>query len=279
MDKTSSPSSPAPPSDDKYIVPGLIRGLQVLQSFTPDNREMTLSDIARRLGTTRSAAFRTVYTLAQQGYLLHNQQTSRYALGPAVLRLGYGYLATRELVEVALPELEKLRDETDWSAHLGVRDGRFVLYMLRVPSHMGLASIVHVGSRLPAAGTTMGRVLLADLSEDELFRLFRDETYQNAPGQTPRSLGEVSAQWKRDRNERSIVQIGNFETGIASIAAPVRDIEGNVVAAINATQAASADRIDSIDASVRREVVRTADAITRLLGGLPKPSTAELTDV
>jgi DNA-binding IclR family transcriptional regulator len=272
MDKTPVPSRDTVLSDDKYIVPGLIRGLQVLQAFTPDNREMTLSDIARQLGTTRSAAFRTVYTLTHQGYLLHNPQTARYTLGPAVLRLGYGYLATRELVEVALPELEKLRDATDWSAHLGVRDGRFVLYMLRVPSHMGLASIVHVGSRLPAAGTTMGRVLLADLSEEELIRLFRDETYQNAPGQTPRSLSEVSAQWKRDRHSRSIVQVGSFETGIVSIAAPVRDIEGNVVAAINATQAASADRVDSIDETVRQEVERTADAITRLLGGLPKPS-------
>lgn len=272
MDKTPPLLSQ---SDDKYLVPGLIRGLQVLQSFTPENREMTLSDVARRLGTTRSAAFRTVYTLAQQGYLLHNPQTARYTLGPAVLRLGYGYLATRELVEIALPELEKLRDATDWSAHLGVRDGRFVLYMLRVPSHMGLASIVHVGSRLPAAGTTMGRVLLADLSEDDLVRLYRDETYQNAPGQTPRSLGELISQWQRDRDAQAIVQIGNFETGIASIAAPVRDIEGNVVAAINVTQAASADRIDSIEAGVRREVVRTAAAITRLLGGLPKPSSGD----
>ncbi|MEQ9247889.1 MAG: IclR family transcriptional regulator [Nitratireductor sp.] len=266
MDKT--PITPSH-SDDKYLVPGLIRGLQALQSFTPEDREMTLSDIARRLQTTRSAAFRTVYTLAQQGYLLHNPQTGRYTLGPAVLRLGYGYLATRELVEVALPELEKLRDRTDWSAHLGVRDGRFVLYMLRVPSHMGLASIVHVGSRLPAAGTTMGRVLLADLSESDLVRLYRDETYQNAPGQTPRSLGELVAQWQRDRGTPAIVQIGSFETGIASIAAPVRDIEGNVVAAINATQSASADRVDSIDTSIRDQVVRTAAAITRLLGGTP----------
>lgn len=274
MDKTQENLTAA--SEDKYIVPGLVRGLQVLQSFTPDNREMTLSDIARHLGTTRSAAFRSVYTLAHHGYLLHDQQTALYTLGPAVLRLGYGYLATRELVEIALPELEKLRDATDWSAHLGVRDGRFVLYMLRVPSHMSLASIVHVGSRLPAAGTTMGRVLLADLSEEELIRLFRDETYQNAPGQTPRGLNALTAQWQRDRNAESIAQIGNFETGIISIAAPVRDIEGNVVAAINATQAASADGIDNVDANVRREVVRTANAITRLLGGQPRPGTEEI---
>ncbi|MEP4420766.1 MAG: helix-turn-helix domain-containing protein [Nitratireductor sp.] len=114
------------PAEDKYLVPGLIRGLEVLRAFTPECREMSLSDIARRLGTTRSAAFRAVYTLAHHGYLLHDAQRGHYMLGPAVLRLGYGYLATRELVEIALPELEKLRDATDWSAHLGVRDGRDV---------------------------------------------------------------------------------------------------------------------------------------------------------
>ncbi|MCR4267754.1 IclR family transcriptional regulator [Nitratireductor sp. ZSWI3] len=269
MDKTEIRSR-TPQPDDKYLVPGLIRGLQVLQAFTPESREMTLSEIARRLGTTRSAAFRTVYTLAHQGYLLHDPQTARYTLGPAVLRLGYGYLATRELVEIALPELEKLRDATDWSAHLGVRDGRFVLYMLRVPSHMGLASIVHVGSRLPAAGTTMGRVLLADLGEDDLVRLYRDETYQNAPGQTPRSLTELLAQWRRDRRSDAVVQIGNFEMGIASIAAPVRDIEGTVVAAINLTRPATGDGRDGIEPGVRQAVLDAAAAITRLLGGLPE---------
>lgn len=272
MGKTDDPPAPTQ-SDDKYLVPGLIRGLQILQAFTPETREMTLSDIARRLGTTRSAAFRTVYTLAHQGYLLHDPKSGLYTLGPAVLRLGYGYLATRELVEIALPELEKLRDATDWSAHLGVRDGRFVLYMLRVPSQMGLASIVHVGSRLPAAGTTMGRVLLADLSEDDLVRLYRDETYQNAPGQTPRSLSELIAQWRRDRETDVVVQIGNFETGIASVAAPVRDIEGNAVAAINVTRSASSFGPDNVDPGVRQSVLDTAASITRLLGGLPELAT------
>ena len=164
-----------PPAGDRYIVPGLMRGLAVLDAFTPDRREMSLSEVARVLGVSRSAAFRTVYTLTTLGYLLSDQRRQTYALGPAVLRLGHGYLATRELVEVALPELERLRDETDWSAHLGVRDGRTVLYLLRIPSRMGLGSIVHVGSRLPASATTMGRVLLTELDESGLISVFREE--------------------------------------------------------------------------------------------------------
>lgn len=269
MDKTNQLISASPGADDKYLVPGLIKGLQVIQAFTPEHREMSLSEIAERLGMSRSAAFRPVYTLAQLGYLLHDARTARYSLGPSVLRLGYGYLATRELVEIALPELERLRDATDWSAHLAVRDGRFVIYMLRVPSRMGLASIVHVGSRLPAAGTAMGRVLLADLTEDALVSLYRDETYQHAPGQTPRSLAELIAQWRRDRASSAVIQVGNFESGIASIAAPIRDLTGHVVAAINLTQVASPDNVRGIEVRIRREVLKTAEAISRLLGSPP----------
>lgn len=267
MDKTDIEAEN--PAGDRYMVPGLVRGLQVLQAFTPQRHEMGLSEIAQALGMTRSAAFRSVYTLTQLGYLLHDPRSGRYTLGPAVLRLGYGYLATRELVEVALPELERLRDATDWSAHLGVRDGRFVLYMLRVPSRMGLSSIVHVGSRLPAAGTTMGRVLLAELPEQSLVALYRDETYRNAPGRTPRSLAELVAQWRRDREGDVVTQVGSFESGMASIAAPVRDMSGNVVAAINATQALSSEAFRDSGEAVRVAVAGTAAAISRLLGNQP----------
>ena len=86
-----------------------MRGLQVLTAFTPERREMSLSEIAREIGQSRSAAFRSVYTLAQMGDLLHDEARKTYALGPAVMRLGFGYLATRELVEIALRALSPVR--------------------------------------------------------------------------------------------------------------------------------------------------------------------------
>ncbi len=257
MDKT-------PTDEDRYLVPGLMRGLAVLDAFTPDRREMSLSDIARRLDLSRSAAFRTVYTLTHQGFLLKDERRQTYTLGPAVLRLGHGYMAARELVQIALPELERLRDETDWSTHLGARDGRMVLYLLRVPSRMGMGSIVHVGSRLPAAMTTMGRVLLTDLDEVSLVKLYRDESYAQAPGGAPRNMTELTAQWKRDRAGGTVVQIGSFERGMASVAAPVRDMSGGIVAAVNATRARQAD--DRIEDRVVAAVTATASRISQLLG-------------
>ena len=250
--------------EDRYLVPGLIRGFAVLDIFTAESQELTLSEIARALDLSRSAAFRTVYTLAHLGFLLHDVRRQTYALGPAVLRLGHGYLASRELVQIALPELEKLRDETDWSTHLGVRDGRSVLYMLRVASRMGMGSIVHVGSRLPAAATTMGRVLLTDLDEASLITLYRDEHYDHAPSGTPRNMAALLEQWRTDKARNVVVQLGSFERGMASVAAPIRDLSGGIVGAINATRAF--DTATTPDPDVIGAVEACARAISFHLG-------------
>ncbi|MBY6116733.1 IclR family transcriptional regulator [Mameliella alba] len=264
MDKTPTANTRLDPAQDRYLVPGLMRGLEVLTAFTPERREMSLSEIAREIGQSRSAAFRSVYTLAQMGYLLHDEARKTYALGPAVMRLGFGYLATRELVEIALPELERLRDETDWSTHLGVRDGALVLYMLRVPSRLGLGSIVHVGSRLPAASTTMGRVLLADLDEETLIALYRHQGENRANRYSAPNMPDLMARWRADRASGTVTQIGSFEAGITSAAAPLRDMSGKVVAAINVTSA-SEDRRE-VPIEVRQALEETARRISRLLG-------------
>lgn len=252
-------------SQDRYLVPGLIRGLEALKAFTPERPNLTLSEIAECLGTSRSAAFRTVYTLSHMGCLLHDKRTQTYALGPAVLRLGYGYLATRELVEVAYPELERLRDETDWSAHMGILDGTSVLYVLRLPAPARLSGIVHVGSRLPARSTTMGRVLLADLEEETLLALYRAET--KAVGlAAPETLCGVLAQWREDRGRGWVSHVGDFEAGIASIAAPVRDMTGRVVAAINLTAAATPENVAALDAGLSDAIGRASERVSTLLG-------------
>lgn len=264
MDKTQTTHPPLDPASDRYLVPGLIRGLQALTAFTPERREMTLSEIAREIGLSRSAAFRCVYTLAQMGYLLHDETHKTYTLGPAVMRLGFGYLATRELVEIALPELERLRDETDWSTHLGMRDGPLVLYMLRVPSRLGMGSIIHTGSRLPAANTTMGRVLLSDLDEETLIALYRNTPKGNGLRGEGINMAALLAQWRADKNAAVITQTGSFEAGITSVAAPLRDMSGKVIAAINATSASN--QHDTVPPAITRAVAETARKISYQLG-------------
>lgn len=252
-------------SEDRYLVPGLMRGLAVLKLFTPDRSALSLSDIARALGITRSAAFRSVYTLAEAGCLLHDQRSQLYSLGPGVLRLTYGYVATREVVEIAQPELERMRDRIGWSAHLGVLDGASVLYVLRVPGPQRDASIVQVGSRLPARATTMGRVLLADLPDEELIALFRPDSARTAKGKGP-ALPGILKQAAEDAQSQAVVHTGDFEAGIVSAAAPLRDMTGRVVAAINVSAPQSAQTRRLIASTLRDELIATAARISTLLG-------------
>ncbi len=238
---------------DPYLVPGLVRGLAALKSFSPQRPEQSLADIARALGVTRSAAFRTVHTLVSEGYLLQVPGQTRYRLGPQVLHLSYGYHASRELLEVAQMPLEALRDELDWSTHLGVLDRRHVLYLIRSPATDGLSSLVHVGSRLPASQTAMGRLLLAQKSEQELRRLMADRPKAE--------LDAVLRSRARDAASDTVMHEGQFESGLCSVAAPVRDMSGAVIAAISATKTA-----ERIAPEVRQAVRASAHAISRGLG-------------
>ena len=252
---------------DRYLVPGLMRGLEVLQAFSPERRRLTLGELAAAVGVTRSAVFRIAYTLHELGFLTHDSTTRSYALGPAVLRLGYGYLAARDVLEVALPQLEALRDRTGWSAHLGVLEGREVLYVLRVPTRRGLASIVHVGSRLPAHATTMGRALLAARPEAEVAALYAGVLLPHIGPRTPRAWPALLKQLRADRRLGHVAHVGGFEAGVASVAAVVRDVTGAAVAAINASTGA----VTQIAPEIVQDVVATAAAISRLLGATPPP--------
>jgi DNA-binding IclR family transcriptional regulator len=253
MGKTPDPA-------DRYLVPGLARGLAVLGLFTPASPRLSQAEIARALGLTRSAVFRVVHTLTELGFLLSDPAGGRYGLGPALLRLGHGVLAARDVVGEAMPVLEALRDRTGWSAHLGVLEGAEVVYLLRAPARRGQAGIVHVGSRLPAHATAMGRVLLAHLEEAALAQLWQ------APARRPLPpLGPVLRRARADRARGHVLHLGEFEQGVASIAAPLRDAAGAVVAAINVStrieQAPEAGR-----GAARAALMDAAAAISARLG-------------
>jgi len=242
---------------DPYLVPGLIRGLAVLRVFTPLTPELTLSGVARALGITRSAAFRTVHTLESEGYLLATPDGTAYRLGPAVVRLSYGYHASRELLEVAQPVLARFRDAFDWSAHLGVLDGRHVLYLIRLPASGGMSSLVHVGSRLPAVTTALGRVLLAGKDAAVLRKLYADLD--------PRAQAQLLARAVEDAARGRAESLGSFESGLSSVAAPVLDLSGEVVAAISATRSTP-----SLPAEISAALGAAALQISRGLGWRPE---------
>lgn len=261
---TSKKAKPAAPAElsERYLVPALIRGLNILQELSGERRRLTLSEVAAALGVTRSSAYRLLFTLGHMGFVAFDTETKTYALGPQVLQLGYGYLASRDLVEVAMPHLVRLRDRTGWSAHLGELHGRDVVYLARVATRRSIASTVHVGTRLPARATTMGRILLSGLSASEVRELYRDEPF--AGGDV--SLEGLIQQLASDREAGAVVQNSAYEPGVASIAAPIRDMTGHIIAAINISAVALLTNDGELNGPLKAEVLAAADAISRDLG-------------
>ncbi len=253
-------------ADERYLVPALIRGLKILGTLAEDANRLTLSEVATSLGVTRSSAYRLLYTLGHLGFVDYDAKAKSYALGPQVLALGYRYLASRDLIDVATPHLVRLRDRTGWSAHLGELHGRDVVYLARVATRRSIASTVHVGTRLPAHATTMGRILLGALSERELRELYHDDLSRPHNLVPYAGIDDLVQRIALDRASGVVVQNSGYEPGVASIAAPVRDVSDRIVAAINISAVALLVGEAELNGPLKTEVVATAAAISKDLG-------------
>lgn len=256
----------AAPLDERYIVPGLARGLQMLQSFTRDRQEQSVAEMAKRVGVTRSSAFRIVYTLEASGFLRRVHDTHRYQLGSRVLELGYSFLAGKDLIEVATPVLRRLRDETQTSTHLAVREGREVVYVARFQGNTSLISAMTVGSRLPAHATAPGRVLLAGLPLSEVVVLYEDYGFETYTSDTPESMGALVSLVERDRRDGSVLSWGFYDPDVASVAAPVYNAAGRLEAAISVSCPINTYDQTTFSTRVRTAVEAAAAEISRGMG-------------
>jgi DNA-binding IclR family transcriptional regulator len=253
-------------ADERYLVPALVRGLGILGTLSGANNNLTLSEVAESLGVTRSSAYRLLYTLGHLGFVECDPRAKTYALGPQVLALGYGYLASRDIPAVALPHLERLRDRTGWSAHLGELHGREVVYLARVPTRRPVSSSVHIGTRLPAHATTMGRILLSGLSDDEIRERYQEDMGHPLDLTPYSSVTALLEQIAADRVNGAVVQNSVYEQGVASAAAPIRDVTDRVVGAINISAVATLISETELNGPLKEEVIAAAAMISRDLG-------------
>jgi IclR family pca regulon transcriptional regulator len=218
-------------------VQSLERGLSVIRAFDADHRELGLSEVARATGLTRAAARRFLLTLVELGYM--HFDGSRFSLRPRVLELGFAYLSSLSLPEVAEPHMEALVAQINESSSISVLDDTDVVYVARVPTRRIMSITLAVGSRLPAYATSMGRVLLAGLDDAELEeRLGRIEI---APltTRTVKDHDALRAVLEQVRRQGYAVTDQELEQGLRSAAVPIHDASGTVVAALNVSVHAS----------------------------------------
>jgi DNA-binding IclR family transcriptional regulator len=252
-------------NDNKYIVPALAQGLGILSLFGPERRQVTAPEIAKQLSLPRTTVFRLLQTLQSMDYVRCEPDKRHFSLGPALLNRGFEYLASLDMVEVAQPVLQRLRDRTGLSTHMAIREGREIVYVCRFPARSAISSAVHIGTRFPVHATIMGRMTIFELGERELAELFRDQSLKRYTRQTPTTLKALKALLAEDRKKGYAVSQAFFEPGVSSVAAPVRDGAGDVVAAINVTAVdAHIDERD-LNGGLKDAVLAAAAEISRWL--------------
>ncbi|MFT4099532.1 MAG: IclR family transcriptional regulator [Burkholderiaceae bacterium] len=268
MNEDSSLVESGDDGSDRYNVPALERGLRMLCEFTRDSHTLSAPELARRFKLPRTTVFRLLNTLEAMGFIERTEGGREYRLGLAVLRLGFEYLASLELNELGLPLLNRLSQEVRLPCNLVVRDGRSIVYVAKVAPPSPFVSVVNVGTRLPAHATVLGRILLEDLTLPELRSLYPEERLEPFSASTPRTVSELFDLVQADRQRGHVLGEGFFESNISTIAAPVRDSTGLVVAALGITVASG--RIDAgrIDELIERARM-TANELSGLLDYAP----------
>jgi len=246
-------------SRDSDFVQSLDRGLAVIKAFGPDRERLSLSEVARETGLTRAAARRFLLTLVKLGYVRSDGR--EFSLRPRVLELGYAYLSGLALPEVAQPHLEALSAKMHESSSISVLDGHQIVYVARAAQKRIMTVAISVGTRFPAFAASMGRVLLAGLSPEELDKYLAEATFEAFTERTvtdPEQLREIVREVGREGY--SIVD-QELEDGLRAIAAPIRDASGAVIAAINLSAHASRLTPDAMRTQLRPDLLKTASLI------------------
>ena len=258
------PDPSVPVAGDPDYMLSLARGLSVIRAFADGRPHLTVADAARITGMSRAAARRCLYTLSVLGYAASID--GAYTLTPAVLALGYTYIGSTSLARVAQPVLERVSDQLHESSSVAVLDGEEIVYVARAAARRILAISLEVGSRLPAACTSMGRVLLAAADADERARFLRRVKLPRYTARTITDKAALAAELDAVRAQGYAVVDQELELGLRSCAVPIARRDGTVVAALNV--GAHAARADAT--TLRREIVpllrKAADEIGAALG-------------
>lgn len=250
----------------REFIQSLERGLAIIRAFGPDAPVQSVSELASKTGLTRATARRFLITLIELGYIETDGRS--FQLTPRVLELGYSFLSGLGLPDVALPHLERLVAEVDESSEASVLDGEDIVYVVRVPSTSIMTIALNVGARMPAHATSMGKVLLANLPDDELDEFLSTAELQGYRPKTITDPGALRKELMQVRRQGYALADQEVEDGLVAIAVPVHDRSGRAVAAINLSTHIARRNAKSVRAELLEPLQRAARAIEADLAGV-----------
>jgi IclR family pca regulon transcriptional regulator len=242
---------------------GLERGLAVIRAFSAEAPSLTLSEVARDVGITPATARRILLTLEQLGYVRSDGR--RFSLTPRVLALGWAYLSSLDLGDLAGPFMEELSAKTRESCSIATLDLPDIVYVARVPTSRIMTVALGVGARLPAYVTSMGRVLLADLRADELSAYLKGLDAEPLTDRTVTSPEKLREVIERAGADGYALVDQELELGLRSIAVPIHDARGRAIAALNVSAHASRSTPTSLRTEVLPPLQECARQITTAL--------------
>lgn len=247
---------------ERDIMGGLAKGLAVIETFGADSPRQSISDVAAASGLDRATARRCLLTLAQRGYA--DWDGKFFTLTPRVLRLGTACLASMPMPAIVQPALDALSDRTGESSSVSILDGAEIVYVARAAQRKVMSISLMPGSRLPAYCTSMGRVMLAALPATAAMDVIGSSPL---PARTPRTLTDPAAilsELAQVRDQGFAVIDQEVELGLRSVAVPLVNARGQIIAALNVGLAAGPEPI----ADLAARLVPDLSAVAAQLRGL-----------
>ncbi|MEU8255730.1 IclR family transcriptional regulator [Micromonospora inaquosa] len=256
------------------FVQSLERGLAVIRAFDGEHPQLTLSEVARRTGLTRAAARRFLLTLVELGYV--HTDGRLFSLRARILELGYAYLSSLSLPEVAQRHMEALVARVHESCSVSVLDGDQVVYVARVPTKRIMTVGISVGTRFPAYATSMGRVLLAAQPVDWLDDYLATAQLRPLTRRTVTDPAKLRAVLTKIAAQGYAIVDQELEEGLRSVAAPIHGENGSVIAAVNVSAHATRGSFEMIRRELLPPLLAAAKRIEEdIRGGVSRSPTAD----
>ena len=235
----------------------------MVRSFSAEAPRQTLSEVAQRAGLTRAGARRILLTLQTLGYVESDGKWFR--LTPRILDLGFAYLSSMPIWNLAEPEMEALVDRVKESSSIAVLDGSDIVYVMRVSTHKIMKISLGIGSRLPAFCTSLGRVLLSGLEDDDIIQRLQAAPRTALTRHTLTDPSKLLKQIQQVRKQGWSLVNQELEEGLISVAAPLHGARGQIAAAINLSGQANRTDARAVQKQLLPPLLDTAQTISRLL--------------
>jgi IclR family transcriptional regulator, pca regulon regulatory protein len=253
----------------RAFVQSLERGLAVLRAFNLDNPSLTLSEVARITGLDRAATRRFLYTFVDLGYMRRDGRL--FSLRPKLLELGYAYLSSLRLPNLAAPHLRLLSEQVRESSYLSIKDENDNICVAHVPVRRIWTATITVGTRLPLLATGSGRVLLAGESDESVRAFLATHPVPQITPYTKRDPRLLAAEIASIRKQGYAFVDQELEEGLRVVAAPVRDPSGKVVGAVSVSTLASSFTPEAVTREMLPPVLRAAAMIEVDLTSVMRP--------